>query len=85
MTPEKILEIAAENESHLYSERVWAFDEEALIAFAQSVIEAEREAQKLTDKDIDDVIQSQCWAYGFDANAYPFARAIERRINGEEE
>jgi len=44
MTPEKILELAAGNESDTFSERVWAFDEEALIAFAQSVIEADRES-----------------------------------------
>jgi hypothetical protein len=48
MDTNKILELAAENESDLYSERVWAFDEGALIAFAQAIIEAERETHGIT-------------------------------------
>ena len=128
MTPEKILELAAQNETDTFSERVWAFGKESLIAFAQSILEADREsddepyaylwtsgktkvwldeprfpagiasdlpivpvykhpppARKLTDREIDDVISKQRFFYGADANAYTFARAIERRINGEEE
>lgn len=101
MTSEKIIEIARrygnsdlrwvpvfENDEDIgisKREYVWEISQDSLIAFVQSILEAEREARKLTDKDIDDVIQSQCWAYGFDANAYPFARAIECRINREEE
>ena len=44
MTPEKILELAARNEINPHSEFRWSFDEEDLIAFAQSILEAERES-----------------------------------------
>lgn len=43
MNNDKILELAAFNESDLFSERRWVFDEEDLIAFAKSVIEEERD------------------------------------------
>lgn len=43
MNNDKILELAAYNESDLYSERRWSFDEEELIAFAQAVIEESRD------------------------------------------
>ncbi len=42
-------------------------------------------ARKLTDDEIEDVLSKHISAYGIDANPYSFARAIERRINGEKE
>lgn len=43
MTNDKILELARRHECFLYGERHWAFTESELIAFAQSVLEEERE------------------------------------------
>ena len=39
-----------------------------------------RPKSRLTDEEIDDVISKQRFLYGADANAYTFARAIERKI-----
>ena len=65
------------------------FDKQAAIDDGHDFIEPlyrhPPRARKLTDKTIDDVINKHRFAYGVDANAYTFARAIERRINGEEE
>ena len=44
MKPEKILELAAQNESDTFSERVWAFDEEALLSFARAIVDAGQDA-----------------------------------------
>ena len=44
MTPEKILELAAENQTDTFSERVWAFDEEALLVFARAIVDAGQDA-----------------------------------------
>ena len=115
MNDEKILEIARRFDP---DEPDFVMTEDTLIAFAQLVIEAERESigepvawidhegglyhyklyetylplyrhprpkSRLTDEEIDDVISKQRFLYGADANAYTFARAIERRINGEKE
>lgn len=66
---------------------MWKFCQEELIAFAQSVLEAEREKRKpLTDEEIDDVVSKvlDCPTLGCSFH-YLLARAIEHRITGEEE
>lgn len=67
----------------LYFDRQEAVDDGH--SFVWPLYRHPRPKARLTDKEIDDVISKQRFFYGADANAYTFARAIQRRINGEEE